>query len=138
MDDFRFDESRWPLVVVTFPHSVGVDSCRAFFEQLLAMARRGEKIGYLMDLRKFNPLTAQPALRKLAADTFVDRRPELARVTVCEARVTDGTISRGVLTAFDWMTGQKWPCENFGSMHEAERWVRAQLNAAGVELRASA
>ncbi|APR87735.1 hypothetical protein A7982_13084 [Minicystis rosea] len=138
MHDFQFDESQRPIIVVTFPHTITAETCRGLYDRLVALSRRGTKIGYLCDLRKFNPLTSNAALRKLAADTFLEKRHLLARVTVCEARVIEGAISRGFITAYDWMTGTKWPCANFGTMHEAERWVRAQLKGAGVEVRASA
>lgn len=138
MDDLRVDESQWPLVVVTFPPSITIEGYRALFQQYVAMSRRGDKIGYLIDMRKFNPLTAPAAHRKAAADTFAENRDVLVKATVCEARVVGNSLTSGVLTAFDWLTGQKWPCANFTSMTEAERWVSARLRAAGVDLRASA
>ncbi|APR87734.1 hypothetical protein A7982_13083 [Minicystis rosea] len=137
MNDFRFDESRAPLIVVTFPPTVTADQCIALFQRFLELARKGSKIGYVMDLRQFNPLSANAAMRKVAADAFAERRSELLRATLCEARVVDGPVLRGVLTAFDWLTGQKWPCDNFTTMEDAERWVRAKLSAEGIHLRAA-
>ncbi|APR87730.1 hypothetical protein A7982_13079 [Minicystis rosea] len=127
MHDFRIDESSWPLVVVTYPEATTGSQYRALFERYVELSKRGDKIGYLIDMRKFNPITAPAALRKIAADTFAEHRDVLVRATICEARVVESPVTRGVLTAFDWLTGQKWPCHNFTSMDEAERWVRARL-----------
>jgi hypothetical protein len=135
---FRVDESRWPLVIVTFPPTVVIEEYRALFQQYVAMSKRGDKVAYLIDMQKFNPLTAPAAVRKAAAETFAENRHILVKATVCEARVVASSLTCGVLTAFDWLTGQKWPCANFTVMVEAERWAAAQLRTAGVERRVSA
>lgn len=129
MEEFRIDESRWPLVVVTFPPTFTVERYRALFEKYVALSRRGERLSYLIDMRSFNPLHAGASHRKAAADTFAENRHLLIKVTVCEARVVASKLTSGVLTAFDWLTGQKWPCANFTSMAEAESWVGARMRS---------
>ena len=132
MDDFRIDESRWPLVVVTYPPLVTLEKYRALFKQYVDLSRRGTKIGYLIDMRRFNPLLASASQRKLAAATFTEHREELVRATICEGRVVASSFTSGVLTAFDWLTGQKWPCANFTTKDEAEPWVVGRMRAIGV------
>jgi hypothetical protein len=132
MNEFRIDESRWPLVVVTFPASTTAQQYRDLFKQYVALSQRGDRIGYVIDMRSFNPIMAPAALRKVAAETFAQCRHHLVKATVCEARVVDNALTSGVLTAFDWLTGQKWPCANFTSMDEGHRWVGARMRAAGL------
>lgn len=130
MEDFQVDESRWPLVVVTFPSVVTIEMYRALFQQYATLSFRGDKIGYLIDMRRFNPVTAPASLRKAAADVFAANREVLIKATACEARVVESTLTSGILTAFDWLTGQKWPCANFTTKPDAERWALAKLRAA--------
>ncbi|MFT3770993.1 MAG: hypothetical protein QM820_36715 [Minicystis sp.] len=138
MEEFQVDESRWPLVVVTYPAVIEMERYRRLFRQYASMSRRGDKIGYLIDMRSFNPLTAPAALRKAAAETFAENRKVLLEATLCEARVVENSLTSGILTAFDWLTGQKWPCANFTTMPDAERWVLGKLHAAGARQSAHA
>ena len=131
MGDFRIDESRWPLVVVTYPPIVTMDEYRDLFRRYAAMSRRKQKIGYLIDMRAFNPLMASASVRKAAADTFAEHREVLLRATACEARVVANSLTSGILTAFDWLTGQKWPCANFTKVPDAEQWITLKLHAVG-------
>jgi hypothetical protein len=127
-DDYQVDETRWPLVVVTFPPAFTAEKYGELHQKYAAMSRRpGARIGYLIDMRQFNPVMAPAAMRKAAADTFAANRAVLMKATVCEARVVTDAVTCGVLTAFDWLTGKKWPCANFTSVEEAERWIESQM-----------
>jgi hypothetical protein len=134
MEEFQVDESRWPLVVVTFPPVVTMEKYRALFQQYALLSLRGDKIGYLIDMRRFNPIKAPASLRKAAADVFAENRDVLLEATACEARVVEGSLTSHILTAFDWLTGQKWPCANFTTVPDAERWVRTKLRATGARV----
>jgi len=128
-NDFEIDESQRPIIVVTFPAMVSPEAYKELFRQYVSISNRGEKVGYVIDMRRFNPIAAPAAMRRLAAETFAAARPHLVKVTVCEARVVSSAITRGVLTAFDWLTGSKWPCRNSTSMSDADRWVREQMGS---------
>jgi len=128
VEGFRVDESRWPIVVVTFPATVTIEEYRQLFNEYDRISARGERVGYVIDMRLFNPFKVNAAVRKQAAQTFDAHRDVLMKVTVCEARALASPLTAGVLTAFDWLTGQKWPCKNFTSMEDAERWVSAMMD----------
>jgi hypothetical protein len=132
IESFQVDETRWPIIRVTFPSIVTLEAYRGVFRQYVTFSKRGERIGYLIDMRQFNPLTASAAMRKGAAEVFAENRDALVKATVCEGRVVASSLTSGVLTAFDWLTGQKWPCANFTSMDEAARWVEKQMQKAGA------
>jgi hypothetical protein len=123
---FTVEDEGWPLVRCRFPPQPDTDGYTRLFEQYAELARRGGSIAWLVDMRGFNPLTSPPTVRKAAAEVFERHRDALARVTLCEARVIDGAAVRGVVTAFDWLTGNKWPCSNFATPEEARTWIDEQ------------
>jgi hypothetical protein len=127
MPEIVVDDSRAPVIVVTYPDAPTIDDFRAAFEKYRAISERHPRVAYLVDFRRFDPVTAPAATRKEAAKVFERYRPILARVTVCEARVVENVLSRGIVTAFDWITPQKWPCANFARATEAEAWIAKQL-----------
>jgi hypothetical protein len=128
----RVDETRAPLILVTYPDQPTPDDMRELFAQYADLSRRHEKVAYLIDFRAFNPISAPASHRKVAADLFAEYRAVLQASTVCEARVVESGFARGVLTAFDWLTGAKWPCANFGTMQRAEAWIESHLREANL------
>ena len=88
------------------------------------------RLAYLIDMRRFDPLRAPASKRRHAAEVFKANVHKLRHVTVCEARVVSSELTRGVLTAFDWLTGTKWPCATFTSRENAERWVERRVGSA--------
>lgn len=127
MSVFSFDTSQMPLVVVEYPDNVAVGDYYALFARYRELCALHQRIAWVVDFRRFNPLTATPEMRKKAAECFAASRDVLQRSTVCEARVVDNLTARGVLIGFDWLTGTKWPTKNFGTREAAERWCREQL-----------
>jgi hypothetical protein len=121
------DESRAPLIVVTYPPAVTEQEFRDLFARYVELSRRLPRVAYLIDFRHFNPLFVSPRQRQEAAQLFAENRHTLTHATVCEARVVASPVARGILTAFDWLTGSKWPCRNFETFAEAERWIAEQL-----------
>lgn len=94
------------------------------FQQYARLAEPGQALLWLIDMRRFDPLTADAATRKMAAGVFHRYHARLRPVSVAEARVTEDRMTRFILTAFDWLTiADKWPCQQFASLAEAERWL---------------
>jgi hypothetical protein len=128
MAAFTFDLSQTPLIVVEYPDDVRAHDYDVLFAQYRVLCDAHQRIAWIVDFRRVNPLSATPELRKKAADCFAESRDVLQRSTVCEARVVDNLAARAVLIAFDWLTGTKWPTKNFGTRAAAERWCREQLS----------
>ncbi len=119
------DDARWPLIDVHFEGSVAKDDYRSAFARYAELAQRGEKLVWLIDMRRFDPLTVDAATRKAAADVFELHRDALMSVSIAEARIIESFVTRNVLTAFDWLTGaNKWPCQQFATKAGAETWLR--------------
>jgi hypothetical protein len=119
------DDARWPLVDVHFIGTVSTEDYRSAFARYAELAKRGDKIVWLIDMRRFDPLSVDASTRRAAADVFAEHRDALMSVSIAEARIIESFVTRNVLTAFDWLTGgNKWPCEQFATHHGAETWLR--------------
>lgn len=131
-EGFEVDSSRAPLVVVRYPAIVKPGAIQLLFDHYSELTRRRGDIAWLIDFTSFNPVTAPANRRKEAAEVFAAHREMLAASTCCEARVVHNTLARGILTAFDWLTGNKWPTASFATFVEAERWIeQTTRNARG-------
>lgn len=126
--------ARLPIVDVTYPPNVSVETFRESFCEYAKLAGLKRPLGYLLDMRRFNPLFAPAAVRKSAAEVFHEFAPVLKPVSVCEARVVTSELTRGIITAFDWLSGTKWPCATFTDLEKAHQWVVARLRERGVQV----
>jgi hypothetical protein len=129
------DDSRAPLVTVTYPQGMDVADVRFLFERYATLSRKHPRIGYLIDLRAANPLLFPADIRRTMNALFDEHRELLLRVTVCEARVAPNVVVRGAIDLFDWAAPKKWPCASFATMPEAEAWVSARLSGAAPSSR---
>lgn len=129
-EGFEVDAREYPLIRVHFPHTPTEAGYRALFAHYAELCERGKGIGWLIDFREFDPVFASPAIRAAAAAVFKQYRGILLAATHCEGRVASNAVSRGILTAFDWLTGPKWECKNFAELSDAEAWVRSRLQSA--------
>jgi hypothetical protein len=121
------DASRVPLIVVTYPDACTLEDYEQLFERYAALAKQHKRLAWLIDFSRHNPVTAPAALRQGAARIFEQHRATLTRVSVCESRIVQNPLARGVLIAFDWLTPNKWPCGNFASRAEAEAFCQKHL-----------
>lgn len=119
---------RLPIVDVVYDGPPRVDDLRDAFEEYGRLADRGEPLLWLIDMRKFDPLRVTAAERKQAAAIFAVHEKRLRAVSIAEARVITSPLTRGIVTAFDWLTAaNKWPCQQFGTLERAETWLRGEL-----------
>lgn len=128
-DDYvpTFDDSQAPLCRVIFPKYGSAEVVHALFATYVAWAHKHRTIGYLIDMRAFNPLTAPPAIRTLFAEQFAIHRELIESTTVAEARVVQSIMTQGVLTAVDWLTKAKFPRKIFTDADKAEQWLRKHV-----------
>jgi hypothetical protein len=135
------DPACWPLVVWTYPRFADVALMRAAYRSWDELLERGPH-AVLVDTRLINPLRVPPTLRKLMAIEVEKRRAKFERSLLAEARVVTHPLTRGLVTAFDWMIGNSFsrPLRNVSSLGEAEVFLRAELARHGLSaspLRAS-
>ena len=125
---------RFPIVDIIYAGpATPIEDFRDAFEEYARIAERKVRVAWLIDMRNFDPLKVSATNRKDAARVFDEFAARLAPVSVAEARVIVSPLTRGILTAFDWLTGtNKWPCRQYGTMEAAETWLRAELLHAGT------
>ncbi len=125
------DDTRFPVIDVAYHQMAGgprLDDYAEAFAEYERIARRGKPMVYLVDMRDFDPLRIDAGTRRGAAKIFQEKAERLRRVSVAEARVITSPLTRGIVTAFDWLTNaNKWPCQQFATLESAEEWLRVHL-----------
>lgn len=122
---YRIELDRWPVIVVRFPARPDdvLEGYRWVVDRYVELCERGDAICWLIDFAVVNPLILGARTRRAGAEIWSKHRDTLLASTLCEARVVHHPLARGVLTAFDWVTGEKWPTANFETEREALRWI---------------
>ena len=134
MPAIEIDDSRWPMVLVTF---TGVAPEPEFDDYLRRMSQylaRKQTIVTVLDASKSG---ATPATqRRKQAEWMRENDAALRRHSAGTAFVISSAVVRGVLTAILWM--QPIPQEHVvvATMPEALRWAREQLRKRGVDVAA--
>lgn len=133
MAEIPVDESRLPIVVVTFPDLVTGEQIRTLFARYDLLSRRHPRIAYIIDFTRFNPALGPGDVRRAIDERFREHREVLMRATLCEARIVPSMLIRTALAAFDAIAPQKWPCAHFATRREAEAWVAQHLARADAK-----
>jgi hypothetical protein len=127
---FVIRDDKLPIIHVEFPPCFEEREYEQLFERYVALSALHTRVAYLIDMRRFDPLCAPASKRRHAVAVFRANVHRLRAVTVCEARVVSSELTRGILTAFDWLTGTKWPCASFTSADDAQRWIDRRIGSA--------
>ena len=126
--DPQFDESRWPIVVITPPSEPL--SGPAFAKYLADTSRyymRGQSFGFVFDIRAAPPLTA--AQRRMIADEIDRSAREFPAIRVVQGIVIASAVQRGIVKAITWLARQAVPTGVFATVEEAVVWARKELRA---------
>lgn len=125
----NFDETRWPIVVVTLPTRAleGVDFDR-YVADLSRYHDRGQAFGCVFDIRNAPTFTA--AQRRVIADAMTRQSAKHAKIKFVIAVVIASAIQRGVVKAITWLTPQPAPTGVFGTVEEAVAWAQRSLVSA--------
>ena len=126
------DESRWPLVVVTFDGDATDDEYRAYMNERTAQLARREKHATILDGRTCGAMP--PSQRKMQADWQREHAELVRQYTLGLAFLIQSPVLRGVLTAVLWMQPLSAPHHVAGTWPEAERWTIERLRAAGLSV----
>ena len=121
------DTKELPLVRVAFAGAPAEDDAARYYATLNEVSARRPRVAHLVDFRALDPFAMTAAARQALARAFFDGIDGRRAVTVCEARIVDDALTRGIIVAFDWVTGAKWPCASFPTEAEAVAWVNGQM-----------
>jgi hypothetical protein len=121
------DESRWPVVMATWPADVMDD---AEFNDMVAtmsgFSKRGQPFVVVHDARRASRPTpkqrAHAAQQQKADETWT--RKSLRAV----ALVVSSPLVAGVATAINWISPPPYPQKFFSSLAEAQAWAAEQLH----------
>ncbi len=127
---YEIDDSRFPLVVVRFVGLLTDEDFRAYLERAEAVRSRGPNAA-ILDATHAGYLPARQ--RRMQAEWMKRHREMLRRNSLGSAFVVPSPLIRGVLTAILWIADMPGPHVVVETYAEAEEWVRAKLDAAGLE-----
>ncbi len=125
---FRFDDSRYPLLVVHFEPVVtdaDVQAQDGLVYPAFARMDRERRKGILL-VNNAPDATLTASQRKHIIDSNTLHRELMQRTCLGIGIVIHSAVQRGILTALGWLMPS--PTMNaFGSLVDAERWAREKL-----------
>ncbi|MFT5353910.1 MAG: hypothetical protein ACI9KE_001110 [Polyangiales bacterium] len=130
MENITFDESRLPLVVVTFRGTVTAEEFEEYLRLLCVNLARRKPTAVVVDSRKM--VTMSAAQRKRQAEWIDSNREDLCLFTRGTAFVINNSLMRGALTAIFWLTRYETPYVVVATLEAAEEWALARLSEASA------
>ncbi|MDP2340709.1 MAG: hypothetical protein Q8O67_07120 [Deltaproteobacteria bacterium] len=117
---FRFDVSRWPIVVVVVPGDLGSPGdFLGFLEQVSALHRRGP-FTLVVDARQVLRLSSRQ--RHLLAAARARDEERFPGVLLARANVIEHPVLREAIRAVGWLCPPAYPLQFFGNVDDAIAW----------------
>jgi hypothetical protein len=126
----RIDESRHPLVLVTFDGALSEPEFDDYLRSMSRFIDRRTKNVTILDARKAKSPTATQRAKQAA--WLKTNRVALQEYSCGSVFVIDSALVRGGLTAILWIAPMPVAHAVVATLEEAERWAFARLRAAGV------
>ncbi|MEL6545458.1 MAG: hypothetical protein AAFQ82_12580, partial [Myxococcota bacterium] len=104
-----------------------IEAIPQLFQDYVRIVERHKKVGWVIDLNDFNPVSAPPTARKAFTDEFERQRAIIEPGTLFEARVITSALARGIVTAVDWVLSRSYPAKNFSDFDSAYAWAEKTL-----------
>jgi hypothetical protein len=120
---YRFDETRWPLIVIPSPggrdpESIDQDS---FYDEFHRFREKGRRAFFIHDLRDVQRMDARRRRR------FVEwaklHSPTARDLIIGYAVLIDSKLMAGVVTAVLWLFRPPCPMKVFSNPADAEAWL---------------
>lgn len=133
MDSIIVDDSRYPLLFVTFHGLPSEDEFERYLVRIDEIRiQRGGVTATIMDATRSRGAT--PKQRRRQAEWLKSNFAVLERTSAGTAFVIDSAIVRGVLTAILWVQPMPGPYTIVATVGEAERWAIANLSQRGLKV----
>lgn len=134
MAAIEIDESRWPMIVVTFTGNATEAEFDDYLRRMSEFLQRSEPYVTVLDATRSDVTPATQ--RRKQADWLRAREASLRRHSAGTAFVISSAVVRGVLTAILWM--QPLPQQHVivATRAEATKWAREQLRSRGADVAA--
>lgn len=123
----RFDETRFPIVVVTFAGTATDAEFHAYLAAMSRMIRKKQVTATILDASEAG---STPAVQRRLQAEWLKINAELLRVySAGTAFVITSPLVRGALTAILWVQPMPSPHTVVGTLGQAEAWAKKQLAA---------
>jgi hypothetical protein len=129
-----FDDNAWPLLYVRFPSKPLIDAGFEYFiERYTAMVERRIAFATILDSRGLT--TAITAYQRKRLTEWFEVTGELAgQHHFGIAVLISSALIRGALKAVTWVAPIPVPVQPFGSIADADPWIRAIFTAQRIPL----
>jgi hypothetical protein len=122
----RYDESGWPILLVRMPPVALSDrDFEAHLDACTARYRRGEPFCMLFDMGDHPPLGA--SRRRAVAERMVADARRYPGIMLGCALVVRSDVSKGGVTAINWVARPPYEFTPFVDMHAARTWLTELL-----------
>jgi hypothetical protein len=129
MDQPRYDEGNWPIVLVTMPAGeLPEPDLIRHVDRLSSFTKRGVPYVQIIDVRASASLSAQA--RRLVAERMDQDEEGYPGVLAGVGIVLATSLHRGIFKAISWLSRNPRPFEAFPDVDEAVAWARGLVAAA--------
>ena len=128
MAPIAIDSSEWPLLVVDWKNPTSTEEIQSYIDQQRTFSERNEPFALLIKL----PESGEPPSAE-ARSMIATYKKEAAKKTEkpnmqAIAYITTGRITRGVLTAIQWLAPGLYPEKTFAEEEQARLWLKIKLD----------
>ncbi|MDH3201158.1 MAG: hypothetical protein OEM15_09715 [Myxococcales bacterium] len=120
---YRFDETRWPLVIIPSPGGRDPESIDqdTFYEEFHRFSERDERAFFVHDLRGVQRMDA--GRRRRFVQWAKLHSPTARKLVIGYAVLTNSKLMAGVVTAVLWLMRPPAPMKVFSNLADAEAWL---------------
>jgi hypothetical protein len=123
MDQPRYDEGQWPIVLVTMPDAeLKEPDLLRHIDRMSSFSKRGVAFVQVIDVRTAGSLSAHS--RRLVAERMDQDEDAYPGVLLGVAIVLATPLHRGIFKAISWLSRKPRPFEAFTGVDEAMLWAR--------------
>lgn len=122
---FEFDESTWPIPVVTGTGDATSEDVDEYLQIQTELLKKEEPHALIFDVRNVGHMKA--ADRSLIGQWLKQHAASLRMYRRGFAYVTESMATRGLLTAILWVSPPPYPYKIFSNMEEARAWAEEMM-----------
>jgi hypothetical protein len=128
--EILFDETRWPIAVVTVPHAALVpDEYSPYFDRLRAFYERGQRFAIVIDIRGAAEQTAEE--RRTIAERHDRYAEQYGGLLACVALILSSRVQRASMAVMSWLMRRPAPARGFADVEAGVAWAQKVLAGRG-------
>jgi hypothetical protein len=132
LDQPRYEEAYWPIVLVTMPpQELGEVDMMRHLDRISSYRKRGLPFVLIVDVRDAAPLGARS--RRMVAERMDQDQVAYPGAMLGVAVVLVNSFQRGIMKAISWLSTRPRPYEPFSTLEDAMRWANRLLATAPAQ-----